>query len=315
MKHSFCLVAVLFVQVSIAAKEDIDYTGLARSLKRSSENPVLKIGKMGMWNDQTLGCLTVLDDGDRFFLYCGGAQFGKPKNIGLAISRDGAQWDYFRQNPLFSGAMPYAIKVGDAFRLYHLASGNLQMSHSTDGFKWGNPRKIMRGCLDPCVVRTGEKKFHLYYCRGRKVTREKIVGWEFKNYVATSTDGINWIKHQDSVLSLGEKGSWDAVSQAGPCVLKLPDGFHMWYLGSGRINGKTAWRIGHATSPDGLRWTKSAPEPVLDVGPPGAWDQGSFMSFDILFRDRKLLFWYAAAPTGHGDETKMKIQIGHGTSK
>ena len=108
-----------------------------------------------------------------------------------------------------------------------------------------------------------------------------------------------------------------SASHAGPCVLKLEDGFHMWYLGSGAMNGKIAWRIGHATSPDGLNWTKSSTEPVLDVGNPGDWDGGTFMSFDIIFRDSdgKFLFWYAAAPTGHGDETKMKIQIGYGTSR
>ena len=39
------------------------------------------------------------------------------------------------------------------------------------------------------------------------------------------------------------------------------------------------------------------------------------MSFDVIFRDGKFLFWYAAAPTEHGDETKMTIQIGHGTSQ
>ena len=38
------------------------------------------------------------------------------------------------------------------------------------------------------------------------------------------------------------------------------------------------------------------------------------ITFDIIFRDGKFLFWYAGAPTGHGDETKMTIQIGHGTS-
>ena len=54
---------------------------------------------------------------------------------------------------------------------------------------------------------------------------------------------------------------------------------------------------------------------ALDVGKEGAWDGGTFMSFDILIRDGKFLFWYAAAPTGHGDETKMTIQVGHGTSR
>jgi len=60
---------------------------------------------------------------------------------------------------------------------------------------------------------------------------------------------------------------------------------------------------------------------VLDIGPPGAWDGGTFLSFDIMFRegdsdnDGRFLFWYAADPGEHGDETKMSIQIGHGTNK
>jgi hypothetical protein len=89
----------------------------------------------------------------------------------------------------------------------------------------------------------------------------------------------------------------------------------MWYLGSGNINGKTAWRIGHAISSDGLNWTKSGTEPILDVGNQGDWDSETFMAFEIIFKDNKFLFWYSAAPTEHGDETKMTIQIGYGTSK
>ena len=138
--------------------------------------------------------------------------------------------------------------------------------------------------------------------------------WEFKNYVATSNDGIRWKKQPNPILSLGSENAWDSHSHAGPCVLKLEDGFHLWYLGSGEYKGKTAWRIGHATSSDGISWKRSGNEPVLDTGPEGAWDGGTFMSFDILFREGKFLFWYAGAPGGHGDETKMTIQVGHGTS-
>ena len=69
--------------------------------------------------------------------------------------------------------------------------------------------------------------------------------------------------------------------------------------------------------PDGRKWTKSGQEPVLDIGHPGDWDGGTLMHFDIIFREAegRFLFWYAAAPTDHGDETKMTIQIGHGYSK
>ena len=299
----------------------LDYTKLARSLVRHGNNPVIKVGKKGAWDDQTLGCFTVLDDGERFFFYSGGAQHGKSKNIGMATSADGVHWTEYERNPLFPGGMPYALKVGDAFRLYHPgkdATGRrgLLMRTSKDGFTWSEPNLVLPGgILDPYVVRVAENRFHLYYCAGGQITKNGKRFWEFKIHTATSDDGIAWSKQPDPALPLGQPGGWDAQSHAGPCVLKLGDGFHLWYLGSGEYNGKTAWRIGHATSPDGLKWTKSGDIPVLDVGKPGAWDGGTFMSFNVVFRDGKLLFWYAAAPTEHGDETKMRIQIGYGTSQ
>lgn len=298
-----------------------DYTRLARSLARYPDNPVIKVGKKGAWDDQTLGCFTVLDDGERFFFYSGGTQYGKPKKIGMATSRDGIHWTKYENNPLFPGAMPYAIKVSDAFRLYHPGRDDagrhgLLMRTSRDGFVWGKPQMVLAGgIMDPCVVRAAEDRFHLYYCGGGRIARNGKQVWEFKAYMATSEDGIAWKKEAKPALPLGPQGSWEEQSHAGPCVLKLADDFHMWYLGSGTYLGKAAWRIGHATSPDGLSWTKSGDEPVLDVGKPGDWDGGTFMSFDIVFRDGRFLFWYAAAPGEHGDETKMTIQIGHGTNK
>jgi hypothetical protein len=281
---------------------------------------VIKVGEKGAWDDQTLGCFTVLDDGDKFHFYSGGAQYGKPKNIGMATSKDGIHWTKYEKNPLFPGSMPYAIKVGDTFRLYHPGKDDagrhgLQMRTSQDGFRWSKPTRVLGGgIMDPCIV-PADGKYYLYYCGGGRITKNGKQVWEFKAYMATSEDGISWKKEPNPALPLGPPGSWDESSHAGPCVLKLDDGFHMWYLGSGTYKGHTAWRIGHATSQDGLNWTKSGTQPVLDVGKPGDWDCGTFMSFDIIFRDSKFLFWYAGAPTGHGDETKMTIQIGHGTSK
>lgn len=300
---------------------EVGFTKLARSLVRRSDRPVITVGRKGEWDDQTLGCMTVFDDGQRFFFYSGGAQFGKAKNIGMATSEDGIHWSKPDRNPLFPGAMPYVLKVRDTFRIYYPGKDEagrqgLLMRTSTDGFQWSAPQLVLGGgFLDPCVVQIAEDRFHLYYCGGGQVTRNGKKVWEFKTNMATSADGIAWQKLPELALPLGPEGSWDAASHAGPVVLKLGDGFHMWHLGSGEYNGKVAWRIGHATSPDGLRWTKSGNTPVLDVGKPGAWDGGTFMSFDIVYRDGKLLFWYAADPGEHDDESKMSIHIGYGTSQ
>lgn len=302
------------------AERNINYTQLARNLVRHPHNPVLRMGEKGAWNDQTLGCFTVLDTGKQFFLYTEGARYGKHKSIGLATSADGIHWTWFEKNPLFPGSMPNAVKVGDTFRLYysggHAGLNGLQMRTSEDGYHWSEPKPVFDDMVDPKVVRAADNTFYLYYCDGGKVTKDGKQVWEFKNYMATSEDGIHWKKIPGPVLPLGPKGSWDESSHAGPCVLKLDDGFHMFYLGSGSYRGgKTAWRVGHATSPDGLKWTKSGNEPVLDIGRPGDWDGGTIMSISVIFRDGKFHFWYAADPGPHDEETKMSIQIGYGTSK
>lgn len=300
---------------AVAGDPAANDTKLARSLVRHPNNPVIKVGEKGAWDEQTLGCFAVLEDGDQFHLYSEGAEFGKPKFIGMAVSNDGITWRKHAKNPLFPGSMPHAIKVDNTIRLYYPHADGLQMRTSPDGFTWGEPRKVLESHLDPCVIRVAEDRFHLYYCDGGRKTVDGKQVWEFKNYLATSPDGIAWKNEPEPVLLLGSEGSWDARSHAGPCVLKLVDGFHMWYLGSGVYKGKTAWRIGHATSPDGRKWSKSGVEPVLDIGQPGDWDSGTFLHIDVIWRDGKFLFWYAAAPTEHREETKMRIQIGHGTSR
>ncbi len=153
----------------------VDYTELARSLVRYPDNPVIEIGEKGMWDDQTLGCFTVLDGGDAFHFYSGGTQHGQPKKIGMATSIDGIHWTKYEKNPLFPGSMPYAIKVGDTFRLYHPGKEDagrhgLLMRTSLDGFRWNPPKLVLAGgIMDPCAV-AADGKYHLYYCGGGRGT-------------------------------------------------------------------------------------------------------------------------------------------------
>jgi sucrose-6-phosphate hydrolase SacC (GH32 family) len=141
----------------------------------------------------------VLDDGDTFYFYSGGARYGRPKNIGMATSRDGIHWTKYEKNPLFPGSMPYAIKVGKIFRLYHPGKDDagrhgLQMRTSHDGFHWSRPTRVLAGgVMDPCVVPAGGK-YHLYYCGGGRKTKNGKQVWEFKAYMATSDDGVSWKK-------------------------------------------------------------------------------------------------------------------------
>jgi predicted GH43/DUF377 family glycosyl hydrolase len=79
---------------------------------------------------------------------------------------------------------------------------------------------------------------------------------------ATSTDGINWVKHGTPVLTVGPSGAWDSSAVALGSVLWNGTTFQMWYAGT---NGITypGGAIGFATSTDGINWVKYSGNPVL----------------------------------------------------
>lgn len=60
------------------------------------------------------------------------------------------------------------------------------------------------------------------------------------------------------VLGAGEPGSWDSAGVAHPAVLQDAGLFHLYYAGT---DGST-WGLGHATSFDGVVWTRDPLNPL-----------------------------------------------------
>jgi len=89
--------------------------------------------------------------------------------------------------------------------------------------------------------------------------------------LAHSTDRVTWVRQNDGdcVLDLGAGGKFDDEQVAYPSVLFDGTTYHMWYGGNDGFN----WRIGYATSPDGITWTRqNSGDCVLDLGAGGSWD-------------------------------------------
>ncbi len=81
--------------------------------------------------------------------------------------------------------------------------------------------------------------------------------------VGISHAQTNWTKYPGNpVLDLGANGTWDDFLVINPMVILDGVDYKMWYAG----NDGTNWRIGYATSSDGITWTKHASNPVLDLG-------------------------------------------------
>ena len=93
----------------------------------------------------------------------------------------------------------------------------------------------------------------------------------------------NWTKHPDNpVVVPGSSGEWDEEFIAPGSVIYYDNTYHMWY-GGGKfaVNGS----IGHATSPDGITWTKDTNNPVLSKGQVGDWDENNLQCGGVLVID------------------------------
>ena len=86
--------------------------------------------------------------------------------------------------------------------------------------------------------------------------------------VGTATQAqTDWRKYDGNpVLPKGPAGSWEDEGVFNPEVIFDGGTFKMWYGGDDGTN----FRTGYATSTDGLVWTKSDSNPVMDLGAAGA---------------------------------------------
>jgi len=75
------------------------------------------------------------------------------------------------------------------------------------------------------------------------------------------------------VIDRGPNGAWDHYAVDNPFLLLEGDKLYCFYEGQDKPfrNGGHE-RVGLAVSDDGLHWRKCDANPILDVGPHGAWD-------------------------------------------
>jgi len=168
---------------------------------------------------------------------------------------------------------PTVIRQGEAY--YNLFSGfdghtwHTGLAVSADGITWHKEGKMLSP--DPltwegdAIAANGsaladESGIFYYYQAGDPVR----IG------LARSANGHHWQKNGAPVLDRGPRGSWDERGVADPQVLHIGRGYYMFYLGMDRARRQ---RLGVAESQDGITWYKLRRNPILELGPDGAFDE------------------------------------------
>ena len=109
---------------------------------------------------------------------------------------------------------------------------------------------------------------------------------------ALSMDGVDWQRHPyNPVLRRGTNaGSFDRDGASVGCAAFDGDSgvFHLWYTGSN--SGGIGTTFGHATSPDGIHWSKNLLNPI-DVFRNTNSPLSRVWGCDALYEDGLFHFW------------------------
>ena len=127
---------------------------------------------------------------------------------------------------------------------------------------------------------------------------------------ATSPDGIQWTKYPGNPVftPLRNSTTWEepfAVDQTHV----LPDplqGYHMFYF--------SGWSIGHAYSPDGIRWERDRDNPILQYQPDTGQGVLMFGGPTALLKDDTvwLYFMHSAPGARRWGDGEMRIGLAAG---
>ena len=223
-----------------------------KTLVMHPQNPVLDVGAGDSWDSKYIDPGSVVfRDGKFHMFYSALPQDRVPLRIGYASSDDGINWRRGGSNPVID-------IESTGLKAYAVNANGAVVTH--DG-KWA----LYFSIVDPGKT--------WYGAIGR----------------ATADDPNGpWTADPAPVLQRGPDGAWDANKIGDANVIKIADGYVMYYTGFGDFQAgaftEEHGNIGMATSADGVTWTKhddpattdkawAKSDPVLSIDKSeGAWD-------------------------------------------
>ncbi|MBM3286033.1 MAG: DUF2341 domain-containing protein [Candidatus Eisenbacteria bacterium] len=243
-------------------------------IKDQDNNPVLRLGESGSWDDGFIGSAWAIKNGDLDYrLYYDGYD-GAKSGIGLATSLDGVRWTKWSENPLLR-ARDWA-GIDDSAAVVAIVSV-LKRDRGDYGLfvEVGPPARAIYGALSEDGIHftpLNEGRALLTGSPGEwdylQVANPKVVEVSAGKYImgyngrgglmhqlgfATSTDLVHWERYAENpVMFLGRSGAWDGGRVENAFIAKDDlgtDTVRMWFFGCPTTHGVRDCAIGYAVAP------------------------------------------------------------------
>lgn len=164
-----------------------------------------------------------------------------------------------------------------------------------------------RQVTSPNVLKT-ENGYVMYY---EGSGQKSMIG------MATSTDGVTWVKYDDpdtteplyaesDPILMPDNEAWDSKRMLDPNVVATEAGWVMVYTSTGGSKKFSAgpYDFGYATSSDGVHWTKAVENPILSSNNHPTWN-GVYLV--TLVRQTEDWFLYFDIATGNLGTTSISL--------
>lgn len=252
--------------VSYSTFLDLDRTNLFQIL-RIANKPILKLGGLGSFDEFGTYPVSVIQHQDEYRVYYGGWTRCEsvPFNvaIGMGVSRDG----------------------GESFE--KLGAGPV-LSYSLDEpFVVSGPK-----------IRFFNDKWYLFYIAGKKwILDQGKPEPVYRIRMATSSDGVNWVKHNKDLISAKIE---EDEAQASPDVFFYDGMYHMFFsyrYSTGYRSKEKGYRLGYASSLDLEHWERLDEWAGIDVSDSG-WDSEMISYPHVFVMDGNIYMLYLGNQVG-----------------
>jgi predicted GH43/DUF377 family glycosyl hydrolase len=277
-----------------------DHSPVPLKFRAYEANPILSPGEPGEWDELVVLIPSAIRHDNIFYLFYSGWHKNGQVSIGLATSEDGYHFTKYPGNPIlaprekgydsFHVGAPVFIREDSTWFMYYNARetsgygpgpfiGRATAKKLTGPWERMDQPVLARGhrsewdggyMIPSTILKKQDGTYMLWYTGGANFTDRPA------SYIglATSADGINWIKYNNPATTDHPFADSDPVLTNTkhskpyndypwtPYVLETSMGFEMYFSYQSDQEGIEKSEIGYATSPDGIHWKKYSENPV-----------------------------------------------------